>query len=164
MPFTLPGGDLEYAVFAAVTALGGASVKDIHARVGEPAGLSYSTTSTVLDRLHAKGLLRRENRGRKVWYWPAAQRDDVDRRTVAGLLSRMLGDAPTPLMATLVLANLIGWLVAQAYLAVGGLAVGVAVAPLAVGGGVSLVAVGIAAAGSMLVSVPKGLVELLRTE
>lgn len=102
MPFTLPGGDLEYAVFAAVTALGGASVKDIHARVGEPAGLSYSTTSTVLDRLHAKGLLRRENRGRKVWYWPAAQRDDVDRRTVAGLLSRMLGDAPTPLMATLV--------------------------------------------------------------
>ena len=102
MPFTLPGGDLEYAVFAAVTALGGAPVKDIHARVGAPSGLAYTTTSTVLDRLLEKGLVRREQRGRAVWFWPVTARATVDRQSLHALLGRMLGDAPTPLMATLV--------------------------------------------------------------
>ncbi len=102
MPSSLPGGDLEYAVFAAVTALGGAPVKDIHARIGEPSGIAYTTTSTVLDRLLEKGLVRREQRGRAVWYWPVTPRATVDRQTLLALFDRMLGDAPEPLMATLV--------------------------------------------------------------
>lgn len=102
MPHPLPGGDLEYAVFTAVAALGGAPVKDIHAHVGVPSGLAYTTTSTVLDRLLEKGLVRRAQRGRAVWYWPATTRAIVDRETLRALFQRMRGDPPEPLMATLV--------------------------------------------------------------
>ena len=102
MASSLPGGDLEYAVFSAVTVLAGAPVKDIHARVGAPLGIAYTTTSTVLDRLLDKGLIRREQRGRTVWYWPVTPRGDVDRQSLLALLARMLGDAPEPVMATLV--------------------------------------------------------------
>ena len=99
---SLPGGDLEYAVFSAVVALAGAPVRDIHPRVGAPIGTAYSTTSTVLDRLLEKGLIRREQRGRAVWYWPVTSREDVDRQTTHALLTQMMGDAPEPVMATLV--------------------------------------------------------------
>jgi len=58
MQFRLPGGDLEYAVLAKLWELGSASAREIHEQVGEPAKLVYTTTAKVLDRLHAKRLVR----------------------------------------------------------------------------------------------------------
>jgi hypothetical protein len=41
----LPGGELEYAILAALWDLGRASAREVHARAGEPAGLAYTTTA-----------------------------------------------------------------------------------------------------------------------
>src|SRR2546428_2047871 len=61
-PVPYPGGELEHAVLAALWELEGASAPELHARVGEPRGIVYTTTAKVLDRLHAKRLVRRVRR------------------------------------------------------------------------------------------------------
>jgi hypothetical protein len=69
-----------------------------------------------------------------------------------------------PMGAALVLANLVGWLIAQSYLAVGGIALGVPFGLLAKGSGVSLVALVVACAVGAVVSVPTDIVAQLRRE
>ena len=73
----LPGGDLEYAVLAKLWEIGTASARDIHRQVGEPARLVYTTTAKVLDRLHGKGLVSRERRGKAFSYRAKIARDLV---------------------------------------------------------------------------------------
>lgn len=98
----LPGGKLEYAVLAALCDLGRASARDLHTRVGEPQGLVYTTTAKVLERLQAKGLVRRRRRGRSFLYEPAIDRRALDRARARDALARLFGRAPWPAMATLV--------------------------------------------------------------
>lgn len=100
--FRLPGGDLEYAVVAKLWELGSASARDIHTRVGEPQGLVYTTTTKVLDRLHAKRLVSRERRGMAFVYRPRVARALVDNVRAQALLKRLLGPAPRSSVATLV--------------------------------------------------------------
>lgn len=98
----LPGGELEYAVIGALWDLGVASAREIHARVGEPAGLVYTTVATVLDRLHAKGLVTRERVGKAFRYRPKVKRETLERARAKAVLDRLLGSEPRPAMATLV--------------------------------------------------------------
>jgi predicted transcriptional regulator len=98
----MPGGDLEYAVLAALWDLGTASVREIHQRVGQADGLVYTTIAKVVDRLHAKRLVRRERVGRSFVYRPALERDVVDRFRVKAAVDHLLGDEPRPAIATLV--------------------------------------------------------------
>lgn len=69
-----------------------------------------------------------------------------------------------PLVAALVVTNLVGWLIAQAYLAVDGFSHGLTLAPLAAGIGVSVVSTLVAIVSAMLVSVPSNIVQHLRAE
>ncbi len=52
---------------------------------------AYTTIMTTMSRLHDKGLLEREQRGRAYYYWPTLSRselsDNVTRRVIDGLLS-----------------------------------------------------------------------------
>ena len=98
----LPGGDLEYAVLAKLWEIGTASARDIHGYVGEPAGLVYTTTAKVLDRLHDKGLVTRERRGKAFSYRARIARDVIDRARAATSLSRLFGSRPHAAVATLV--------------------------------------------------------------
>ncbi|MGH7932358.1 MAG: BlaI/MecI/CopY family transcriptional regulator [Candidatus Binataceae bacterium] len=98
----MPGGDLEYAVLAKLWELRSGSVREIHAQVGEPAGLVYTTTAKVLDRLHDKGLVVRERRGKAFLYRPKVAREVVDRARARTLLSRLLGSHPHAAVAALV--------------------------------------------------------------
>ena len=98
----LPGGDLEYAVLAKLWELGNASVRDIHGQVGEPASLVYTTTAKVLDRLHDKGLVSRERRGKAFSYRARIARDVVDPARARTALSRLFGSRPHAAVATLV--------------------------------------------------------------
>jgi predicted transcriptional regulator len=102
MQFRLPGGDLEYAVLAKLWELGSATAREIHAQVGEPAGLVYTTTAKVLDRLHAKRLMTRERKGLAFIYRPCVARTVVDAERARVFLTRLLGPAPRAAMATLV--------------------------------------------------------------
>lgn len=98
----MPGGDLEYRVLSAVWELGEASARDLYERIGVPSGLVYTTTAKVLDRLHAKGLVARQRRGKAFFYRARITRDVIDRRRANSMLARLLGAEPRPALAMLV--------------------------------------------------------------
>jgi len=100
----LPADDLEYAVLAALWELRAASVRELHERLGVPAGRVYTTTAKVVDRLREKGLIaRRRERGSFV-YRAAVERSVVERARARHLLSRFLGPGPHAAVAALVAA------------------------------------------------------------
>jgi BlaI family penicillinase repressor len=101
-PRSLPGGKLEYAVLLAVWKRGEATTRDIHDDVGVPLDLVYTTTSRVLDRLHAKGLISREKQGKNFLYRAAVARSEVDRAHIARTLVGFFRDEPRPALAHLV--------------------------------------------------------------
>jgi BlaI family transcriptional regulator, penicillinase repressor len=100
--FRMPGGELEYAVLAALWSLGHATAREVHARVAQPAGLAYTTTATVLDRLHDKGLVAREKVDRAFQYRPRVKRGIVERTRLREAVEWLLGSDAQPAMARLV--------------------------------------------------------------
>ena len=101
-PFRLPADDLEYAALAELWRLGSASVRDLHERLGVPAGHVYTTTAKVVDRLRDKGLITRRREGGTFVYSPAVARGDVERARARHLVSRFLGPGPRAAVAALV--------------------------------------------------------------
>src|SRR5437870_12101659 len=101
-PIPFPGGELEHAILVTLWELEGASAPEIHARVGEPRGLVYTTTAKVLDRLHVKRLVRRVRRGKSYFYTPAQPRDITETARFGDGLRRLLGPEPKPAIATIV--------------------------------------------------------------
>jgi predicted transcriptional regulator len=97
-----PGGELEHAVLLALWEMSTASAREIHARVGEPKGLVYTTIATVLDRLHAKGLVARVRSGRAYRYHPSVGREVVERNRLRHILGRVLGTQPRQAIASLI--------------------------------------------------------------
>ncbi len=95
-------GPLEYAVMTVLWELGTATIRDVHERVGAPANLAYTTTATVLDRLHDKGFCTRLRVGKSLSYRAAISRQDVDRARARDTVSRLIGDDPVPAIASLV--------------------------------------------------------------
>jgi predicted transcriptional regulator len=100
--FRLPADELEYAVLCALWELRSASVRDLHRRVGEPAGLVYTTTAKVVDRLRDKALVERRREAGAFVYTPAVERATVERARARQLLARFLGPGPRPAVAALV--------------------------------------------------------------
>jgi BlaI family penicillinase repressor len=98
----LPGGKLEYAVLVALWERGALSAPEIHERVGVPLDLVYTTTTKVLERLHAKGLVERTPSGKTFRYAALVERPATERARAAKLLDAILGDAPRPALAALV--------------------------------------------------------------
>lgn len=98
----LPGGDLEYAILAAVWESRTISGREIHTRIGAPRGLVYTTVAKVLDRLHAKGLVARRRAGKAFVYTARVPRELIERARASESLRRLLGSEPEPAIATLV--------------------------------------------------------------
>jgi len=95
-------GEQEHEILSAVWQLGTCTVREVHERIGVPRGLAYTTTSTVLDRLHKKGFVTRERKGKTLLFRPARPERSVERSRVRGLVSRIFGDDPEPAVARLV--------------------------------------------------------------
>lgn len=100
--FRLPSDDLEYAVLATLWDLSTASTREIHRRVGEPAGLVYTTIAKVLDRLYDKGLVARERHGKAFVYRARIAPKVVEKARAENALKRLLGSSPRAAVATLV--------------------------------------------------------------
>ena len=99
---SIPGGELEYAVLSAVWDSGTASAPEIHASVGAPRDLAYTTIAKVLDRLYAKGLVSRRRVGKAFVYTAKVSRERIERARAGDTLRRLLGPTPRPAIATLV--------------------------------------------------------------
>lgn len=100
--FTLPADHLEYEVLDAVWALRAASVRDLHEQVGVPEGRVYTTTAKVVDRLRAKGLVKRRRIAGTFVYSPTVERGVVERARARHLVTRLLGPRPRAAIAALV--------------------------------------------------------------
>jgi BlaI family transcriptional regulator, penicillinase repressor len=101
-PVPLPGGDLEARVLETLWELDKATAREVHGRIGLPANLAYTTIATVLDRLHAKGLVRREREGKAFVYFPKVKKDVLDRARARDVINRLLGQDQKPAIAALV--------------------------------------------------------------
>ena len=82
--------------------MGLASTREVYTQVGEAPGLAYTTIAKVLDRLHAKGLVARRRRGKLFFYRPRIARSVIEFTRARISLSKLLGSAPRPAVATLV--------------------------------------------------------------
>ena len=89
-------GPLETAVMERLWRRGPATVRDVVDDVGRSRGLAYTTVMTVMVRLQAKGLLRRERHGKTYLYRAAFTREEhrarLSRDLARGLVSQF-GDA-----------------------------------------------------------------------
>ncbi|MFM6851651.1 MAG: BlaI/MecI/CopY family transcriptional regulator [Terrabacter sp.] len=82
-------GGLEREVLATVAAaIAPVSTAEVHAHLGPD--LAYTTVMTTLARLHDKGVLRREKRGRAFAYELATRVEDVDASLTAHRMHRLL--------------------------------------------------------------------------
>ncbi len=100
--FQLPADSLEYTVLVQIWELGQVSVRDLHERIGVPAGTVYTTTAKVVDRLRDKGLIERIRVGGAFLYRPCVDRSRVEQLRARTLLGRFLGQAPRAAAAALV--------------------------------------------------------------
>jgi predicted transcriptional regulator len=98
----VPGGELEQAVLRALWELESATARQLHERIGVPAGLVYTTIARVLDRLLAKRLVSRTRDANRFIYRPRLEQSVVDRARARELVTRFIGDDPHPAMAPLI--------------------------------------------------------------
>lgn len=68
------------------------SVREVHEHLAASRQLAYTTVMTVLSRLHAKGVLRRSERGRAFLYEAVNSRADH----TAELMAQALADSGEP--------------------------------------------------------------------
>jgi predicted transcriptional regulator len=87
-------GDLQADVLGAIQKLGKASAREVMKEIGAQRQVAYTTVSTVLDRLHKKGLVKRSKvigrgGGRYVYSYaaPADMRANLVQRALNQLIS-----------------------------------------------------------------------------
>lgn len=86
-------GELEADVLGAVHKLGKGSARDVMHEIGAQRQLAYTTVSTVLDRLHKKGLVKWSHivgRGGGKYEYSPASPDDMRSTIVDKALSRLI--------------------------------------------------------------------------
>lgn len=85
-------GELEAAIMDFIWRKGKpVGVPDVQHHLSRTRELAYTTTMTVMGRLHEKGLLERAEDRRPYTYWPALSREDYSARLMLGILTE-LGD------------------------------------------------------------------------
>jgi BlaI family transcriptional regulator, penicillinase repressor len=78
----------ELQVLRVLWSRGPATVRDIHDLLYGGSGTAYTTTLKLLQNLHAKGLVRRDERQRQHIYQAVAQEDATLQGVLRGLIDR----------------------------------------------------------------------------
>lgn len=65
------------------------TVPEVHDHLIKKRRLAYTSTMTVMSRLHEKGLLGRSEDRRPYTYWPALAREDYSAELMVGVLSEL---------------------------------------------------------------------------
>ena len=92
-------GDQELALLQAIGQQGEASVGEVAAGFGEARGLARSTVLTMMERLRAKGYLRRRQVDGLYRYAATAREDDVVQGAVAAFVEKTLQGSVSPFVA-----------------------------------------------------------------
>ena len=94
-------GDRELALLQHLDQQGESSVGEIAAQFGEPSGLARSTVLTMMERLRAKGYLKRRRIDGMYRYSTTAAEKDVVNEAVGAFVERTLQGSVSPFVAWL---------------------------------------------------------------
>jgi predicted transcriptional regulator len=94
--------DLQLAILRVLWDRGEAAVSEVQAALATEREQAVTTVATVLDRLHARGVVGRRTEGRQYVYAPAVAEDEVRRRMVSDLTDRLFAGDPRALVSHLV--------------------------------------------------------------
>lgn len=93
-----PLGARELSIMNVVWDLDEATVHDVLQHLADD--LAYTTVLTMMRHLESKGYLAHREAGRQYVYYPLVERKQVQRRTVANLLSNLFQGASNELIST----------------------------------------------------------------
>jgi predicted transcriptional regulator len=100
-PFHIP--DAEWAVLQRLWDAGPATVRQLADALYPDGGPSeYATVHKLLERLEARGHVRRERGGSAYVFWPTSSRDEVIGQHLATVVEKMCGGSLQPLLSNLV--------------------------------------------------------------
>ena len=88
----------ETEILRLVWQLGRGTVQQVCSKLPPNRQIVYATVQTLLRRLEKKGYVTHEVKGKAHVFSPAANREDVIRRTVGDFVDRLFGGDPVPLM------------------------------------------------------------------
>ena len=88
----------ETEILRLIWQLGRGTVQQVCEKLPPRRRIAYATVQTLLRRLEKKGYVRHESQGKAHVFSPAAEREEVIRRTVGDFVDRLFGGDPVPLM------------------------------------------------------------------
>ncbi len=88
----------ETEILRLIWLLGRGTVQQVCEKLPPKRRITYATVQTLLRRLEKKGYVRHESQGKAHVFSPAAEREEVIRRTVGDFVDRLFGGDPLPLM------------------------------------------------------------------
>ena len=94
-------GELELAVLNAVWELPGSTVREIAEIMAERRSCARTTVLTVMQRLHAKGFLKRQKSKGVFRYSATGNQTKVVSDLIAQFVQKVLGGSPAPFLAYL---------------------------------------------------------------
>jgi predicted transcriptional regulator len=90
---------VEWEIMEAVWELGGSpSVREVLERAFPTGGKAYTTVQTIMNTLEKKGMLRRKKKGLVNFYTPMRSREDMVKKEMKGIVSRIF-DGSVPALA-----------------------------------------------------------------
>lgn len=87
-----PLGDLESVVMQHVWAIGdrGCLASNLMDALEHERPIALTTLLTTLDRLHDKGIVRRNKEGKAYRYYPAMSQEQLEQRIVEGVMNNLI--------------------------------------------------------------------------
>ena len=95
-------GELETAVMELLWRRPGQTVNEVEGLMRQRGGRAHTTVLTTLDRLHRKGYLIREKRGKAFVYTPRYTRAEFERGVAQEVLGALLGQFTEPALSAFV--------------------------------------------------------------
>ncbi len=95
-------GDLETVVMELLWTEPSQTVTQVEGRLLQSRAIAHTTVLTTLDRLHRKGYLRRQKRGKAFIYEPRLSREEFERGMAEEILGALLGQFSAPALSAFV--------------------------------------------------------------
>jgi predicted transcriptional regulator len=95
-------GELETAVMELLWRESGLTVNQVEERLQRRRQIAHTTVLTTLDRMHRKGYLTREKKGKAFVYAPRYTREEFERGLAQEVLGALLGGLGEPVLSTFI--------------------------------------------------------------
>ncbi len=95
-------GELETAVMELLWREAELTVNQVEERLQRRRQIAHTTVLTTLDRMHRKGYLTREKKGKAFVYAPRYTREEFERGLAQEVLGALLGGLGEPVLSTFV--------------------------------------------------------------